>query len=337
MKKLSQKRKLYLDRRARRLSLPHGKTRHTGKTRPAPWTRVWLPEEIRLIPQAQRTQLLDSVTLLRQYVAMEQKNTVVDFSRTRRVFSDGMLLLYAEIRRLRTHFPSVRINCQLPRSSNKVAEVLKQIGLLDFLGCQNHIVPSEKDVVHWHFATGVTVDGEKYESLVGKPFEGALAPPLHEALYVGMTEAMTNVIHHAYGGKRDDGLELNESSKRWWMFSTARDGHLSVVLCDLGVGIPETFPYTHPSVWRYLRTLGRTKDHNVIEEAVKLGATRTAQPGRGRGLPQLLDIVTTSPGSRLIIHSNHGAYFRNGEHTTTYDYRDSILGTLINWRIPLTK
>jgi len=336
MKKLSLKRKLYLDKRARFLSLPHFHHRARRNERTVPWSRVRLPDQIRLNNPQHRSELLNAITLLRQYVGKELRNTVVDFAGTSRAFSDGMLLLYAEIRRLRAHYPGVRINCGLPRNM-KVAEVLKQIGLLDFLGCRNRIVPSQQDVVHWHFATGVTVDGEKYESLVGKPFEGGLAPPLHEALYVGMTEGMTNVIHHAYSGRRADGLELNEQSKYWWMFSTAKDGYLSVVLCDLGVGIPETFPYTHPSIWSYLTTLGRTRDHNVIEEAVKLGATRTAQAGRGRGLTQLLDIVTESPESRLVIHSNRGAYVKNGTRTTTHEYRDSIFGTLINWRIPLTK
>ncbi|MGO4151473.1 hypothetical protein [Cupriavidus sp. YAF13] len=257
----------------------------------------------------------------------------MDFSRTRKAFADGMLLLYAEVRRLRFDYPQVKIKCRLPANS-KVAEVLKQIGLLDLLGCGKKITPSRADVIHWNFATGSSVDGERYEDVVGIPFEGSLAQPLHEALYVGMTEAMTNVIHHAYDGARDDGL-IPISQKQWWMFSTAKEGYLNVVLCDLGVGIPRTFPFKHPTIWNWLTSLGKTKDADVLTEAVKLGATRTGQDGRGRGLWQLLDFVNQLEDSHLTIHSNSGVYYKQRAKTGTYNFRDSILGTLIQWRIPL--
>lgn len=54
-------------------------------------------------------------------------------------------------------------------------------------------------------------------------------------LYAGVIEAMTNSIHHAYESGRGDGIEMID--KRWWMFSQKRDGKLTVVFCDLGIGI----------------------------------------------------------------------------------------------------
>lgn len=333
MKKLPHKKKIYLDKRSRRIleeSSESPKPRRTVVH--SPWPSVETPEIVRLNEADLRSQLLVTIGKLRGLVA-SGCSTVLDFTRTQRVFADGMLLLYAEVRRLRTDYPHVRITCRLPLRS-KTSEVLKQIGMLDLLGCQAKVTPSKADVVRWKFATGSTVEGERYDEVVGIPFEGDLAEPLHEALYVGMTEAMTNVVHHAYQGDRGDGL-APITQKQWWMFSTSKDGFLTVVLCDLGVGIPGTFPFKHPSLWRRLTSLGRTRDCDVLEEAVKLGATRTGQSGRGRGLSQLLEIVNQTDQSSLTIHSNHGVYYKTPSKKGTHEFRDSIMGTLINWRIPL--
>ena len=46
-----------------------------------------------------------------------------------------------------------------------------------------------------------------------------------DELLGGLGEAMTNAIHHAYDGVRNDGLGYGGGTN-WWMFSQAKDGYL---------------------------------------------------------------------------------------------------------------
>ena len=126
------------------------------------------------------------------------------------------------------------------------------------------------------------------------------------------------------------------------MFSQPKDGRLSVVFCDLGVGIPKTLPITKPDSWRRILSLfpGKPEDGNIIKEAVEESRSRTGESHRGKGLSQLVDFIHNQgkmDASFVTIFSNFGAVQKSADEEgyTIKNYQDSILGTLIQWNMPI--
>lgn len=146
---------------------------------------------------------------------------------------------------------------------------------------------------------------------------------------------MNNVLHHAHLGIREDGLNLKDENS-WWMFVQLRDDNITVVFCDLGLGIPKTLPIVRPGLWKKLISLNVTQDANIIEHALQDSVSRLQTTGRGKGLKQLIEVVTKTNQGTVSILSNKGRlhYNTDGE-ITMQNYGDSICGTLIHWTIPV--
>jgi len=282
-----------------------------------------------------RHELLTFLAELRERLVVKRLPVTVDFALTSRMLADGTLLFLAELRRCQEILNGhMTVRCILPRNV-KVAQVLKQIGALALLNCHKKIVPKFPDVIHWRYASGYQVQGEKYENLLGS-YDGRVAGTLLSSLFKGVTEAMTNCHHHAYIGIRPDGLNYQDTRRNWWMFSRENDGYLTVVFCDLGIGIPVTVPTRKPSLWKRLLSMGKAgSDSKIIEQAVQDAISRTGKRYRGKGLKQLIGAVQAYDDGQLVILSNRGSYtFRNGD-VKLRDYVASINGTLIQWKVPI--
>lgn len=295
------------------------------------------PEVFSLADQGQRKLLLQFIERLRRTIVYKDKLLCIDFTETKKMFADGALLFVAELQRSMRVARSkhqVKIRCKPPRNQ-KAAQVLKQVGILSLLKYRRRIVPTDKDVVNWRFANGHEVVGERYDDILGH-YDGMLTSCIQTGFYHGLTEAMTNCCHHAYILKREDGLAVENEESNWWMFSQEKDGELSVVFCDLGVGIPRTLPLKSPPLWKkIMSTIGMTSDGKIIQAAVEESKTRTGLHHRGKGMKQLLEVAQKSKNGHLVVYSNRGCYsFRNGKEYN-YDFKDSVLGTLITWKVAI--
>lgn len=268
--------------------------------------------------------------MLRQKIA-----TCLDFTHTEKFFADGLLLFVAELRRMIKHLAGSAQITAIPPKNDKVSQVMRQVGLYKLLGIVSEVQPKDDDVVHWRYAHGSKVDGEKYEDILAS-YDGDIASAMQERLFAGVTEAMTNVVNHAYDIKRNDGFDISDS-KEWWMFSQEKDGFLSVSLCDLGAGIPGTLQFKQPSVWKRILSIGKTSDADTIDYAIRDSISRTRRNHRGNGLGQIVRVVQSTPGAQIAIFSNHGTLIRSGGRKRSIEHKDSILGTLISWRIPLQR
>lgn len=262
------------------------------------------------------------------------EDVTLDFSDTEKMYSDAVLLFWAELKRL-IKFVKGRVEFKVILPHNKkVGQVLKQVGILDLLGVSASIVPQDHDVINWRAASGSRVLGEKYDDIL-QQYDGEITPFLQGNLYTGITEAMTNVSNHAYDLSRDDGLGIDDQ-KDWWMFSHEKDNYLSVAFCDLGAGIPRTLPVKRRSVWNRLVRKGLKNDSDIIKFAVKDSVSRTRKSHRGKGLRQIMEVINGLPDAQAIVYSNRGVFMMNSGGTSrSVDYHDSILGTLIYWKIPL--
>jgi hypothetical protein len=283
-----------------------------------------------------RTPLFLFLAQLRQlFLVPDLCVIVIDFSRTQRFVSGGTLLFYAELTRLLKFSANrVRVRCTEARNP-RASQVLQQIGIFGICGHRAHGTPTYDDVVHWRVAQGHLVDNTICAPAI-EAYEGRLAEPLIDGIFRGLGEAMTNAKHHAYTGLRQDQLNFTQPEDDWWMFSQARDGMLTVAFCDLGVGIPVTLPRKKPGLFARLVALGSANsDAACIKEAIDDSMTSTNLPGRGHGLGNIINVVSKSPRGVVMVMSNRGCYIINKGKKTALDFRESILGTLIFWRIPL--
>lgn len=244
----------------------------------------------------------------------------------------------------------VPVSCVFPKDKI-VEQVLHQVGILKLLRSRSRISVEEFDatVKHWHFATGVNTDASGIDSML-TDFEGMLTPALNTSIYKGITEAMTNSVNHAYIEPRVPKSGVVEEP-RWWLFSQELDGELSVVFCDLGIGISRSLPRAEGSQSNWLPLLSDYMIHlkekfginkpeaALIKAAIEIGQTRTNLSHRGKGLKQVIDTIEQSSGKGEVeIHSNSGFYAFTPLaiiREKLVQHSDSINGTLIQWRVPI--
>ena len=119
------------------------------------------------------------------------------------------------------------------------------------------------------------------------------------------------------------------------MFSQEKDGWLTVVFCDLGIGIPGTLPIKKPSLWKRFQNFGSQLDAHAIQEAIGESRTRTGLHHRGKGMKQLVDVVARMGSGQVTIFSNKGSFTLKSNTESIFQYKDNIFGTLINWRVPI--
>jgi hypothetical protein len=294
-----------------------------------------------------RKRLLKFLQLIREVVLHRGRKVYIDFRDTERLGPGGTLLFLAEIDRIkRARVLDQVFSCSYP-THRIVEQVLQQVGILDALGRKARLsgISFDETVRHWEFATGNSVDGKQVEPFVG-PLDGRLAAPLTSGLFVGVTEAMTNCIQHAYLEQRGDGIVAAIDLKRWWMFSQEKDGVLEVAFCDLGMGIPRSLQVSGEwdqtvisTILKRLSLIGPPSDSALIRASVELRKTRTHLRHRGKGLTQILDVVRAAKSGSLQIHSNYGMFGYDARTGREYreDFGQSINGTLILWDIPLPK
>ncbi len=336
MKRCDRKRRLYLlrisynreKRRCRKLRPPGGP--------PTGYYQIHAPRSVGVADLENRRALLLFLQNLREHAVKLPAHILIDFSGTEQMYADGALLLTAELSRL-LHIGSLDLTLRcLPSHDTRVSQVLKQIGVYELLRYRGKIEPKLEDVIHWCVAQGTGALGERSDDILGR-YHGVIPEKLSAGLYTGITEAMTNTRHHAYLSPRADGLGKLSRGQEWWMFSQERLGRLHVVFCDLGIGIPNSLPQTKPRLWKEIVRLGRSDDGATIAEAVKESRTRTGNPYQGKGLGQLVSVVEETEGGFIQIHSNHGCYTYRKGRPTIVNYRESILGTLISWSLPIKR
>lgn len=159
-------------------------------------------------------------------------------------------------------------------------------------------------------------------------------------LHSGLTEAITNVSHHAYPEQYD----FVENDKNWYMSGgfDRRTKELKVVFYDQGIGIPKSLPTStvREMVFEFISNLNidaaeRRKDATLIKAAVQSSRTSTGKPDRGKGLQDLLEFIRQRQNGYLSILSLRGLYkftVRHSVETSKSEHFVSpIPGTLIIW------
>lgn len=306
---------------------------------------VFAPKLVSILDRGLHYEVTRFIRILRKE-ALRRPRIEINFKHTTQVHSCGMLLVLAETDRLvRALAGRCVITCTYPLEQ-KVEKVLQQIGFLRLLGKAHRleITEDDRDVFHWRFATGTAVEPSEADPIL-KGIKSQI-PKTFRKIVVGVEEAMDNAVHHGYIDSRGDRVSLQLpgcDERRWWLFAEVLDEWLHVVFCDLGIGISGSLPRSWSEevgdLMRLTASKG-TRDHRMIARAFELGRTRTKKEHRGKGLKNIAT-AARELGGVLTIHSNAGSMrydYRDDKHPPEpRGYRRSIMGTLVQWSIPLAK
>ncbi len=111
---------------------------------------------------------MDFVEQIRVSIIRDRHPSVcLDFTAIDKLDAGATLLFVAELRRALKLAPNVKVRCIPPRK-RKIAQVFHKIEVFKILRHRkNYICVSDPDVVHWRFAMGYNVEGEKFEDILG--------------------------------------------------------------------------------------------------------------------------------------------------------------------------
>jgi hypothetical protein len=253
------------------------------------------------------------------------------------MYAGGTLLFTSELQLILAVYPAIKIRCR-PSVYPIVNEVLAHLGIFTLLKQTVSVTPRRRDVVSWKRVTGGDVNltnaGQMIETYDSLDTDAA------KLLFKGASEAISNVVAHAYEMDRTSGYPQSKS-KAWYMFCREDWGQFFMAICDLGAGIPETLTRNHPEelINRVLNMLSGGRiggDADMIEAAMEIARTRTRNEFQGLGLQDFKTVVDGLPGASLHIYSNRGAVvYKHGKEVTKRTLSRSIGGTLVLWRVPI--
>lgn len=266
----------------------------------------------------------------------------LDFSEIERLGSTASLALAAEIFRWKQQPLSQMV--PLPKLWNpEVKKALAEMGLFKLLnlpydGTEN--VETNRTFVEFIF--GNTTDGESAKKL-RSTLEGIAGSSIEaKSAFGGITEAMNNVIKHAYP-QTTRNEKIFGVTHPWWLGGSynKQTDRLIITICDQGVGIPKTLPkqYTKERINSILSRLAITKsdDAAMIKAAVELGRTATREAHRGKGLQDIKRFIENYENASLKILSLQGEYLylrEDGNEREKLNAHSSLFhGTIIEWRI----
>lgn len=288
---------------------------------------------------------------------------LICFRDTRRITAGAALRLMAEIDYLTSLYPKLSFGCSVAskktnhrfKNSDKVIEgILQQIGFFKAIGQPERAPTKQADIKIWRQLSGELADGSLAASLLNcLPL--TIGKKAKSQLYKGAIEAMANSVDHAYPDATNGN---SDKENRWWMLVGTREDSMTLIICDLGVGIPQTLPLKHDlslltSITRALNILGNS-DAELIRTSTFIKRTRTHLTYRGKGGADIRSITENFPSALLSIRSNRGCYVVAGrdfqgkiqgknrnyvpdtdQHEWTSNHQGSICGTLVEWTVSL--
>lgn len=338
MKKLSYRRREFLDRRARRFGLggrdrraPSGSRIGAPRRRASDRLTVVAPTTFELVDESNRAAVFEFLNRTRD--ALNAGHDVkIGFGSTRELHPCGTLVLMAHMDEWITRFPG-RLSCDYP-DDNVVEELFQHVGLLAKFGHTARREISNERVAFWHFYSGSTADPSTFIDLtlsIIDEIDHPNAPLFADCL----NEAICNTVGHAY--KECSISDVPAPLRKWWIFSQYKGDKFFVAIYDIGEGIPRTLR-RKPEWVEFLR-IRHYKDGSILRSAIATNRTRTMQPERGKGLPEMLEFSQSLRAGGLSILSAKGGFGYDAESGTMRHRKFNLplRGTLVQWTIPFRK
>lgn len=287
----------------------------------------------------------------------------------------GMMLIISEISKIQEEYPRIKIKYLRPNSDNEESntilnQLLQKFGLVtkEFIAdIHEHELVKRWEYIYGSAASYKEDSQKEFIRLIRNRIKDVFSQDptmISRHLYGSVSEAATNVANHAYIASRNIKNEktMKKGNTKWWTFKAEfKDNEesttgFSVLMCDRGIGIPYslTQKYDDPkeSKWtdhikngltKIGKKLSRAKDSDLIQLAIEYGKTRTQKEYRGRGLPQIIQTIETTPNAKVRIYSNKGLCEVSCDADGIFnidkkiDFNTSILGTIIYWYLPINR
>lgn len=307
-----------------------------------PLFEITVPARLNL--EGAHTETCDFVWSIRQAVRARRR-VLLDFSKVESIRASALTYLLGQIHKLRLEFGDDCVTGTYPESA-RVERALAVSGFYDLLKVKSRdaAVSTSRTMRYIRFKTDQKINGAE----IGKVREELLGADLSmpsriaKTIFRAVSEAMTNVNHHAYFQKQFVNAKAEQRlSGRWWLFATLNvPGKMfSVVFYDAGVGIPKTLPRRYPAevIMQVLSQLPGIipNDGQMIAAAMVLGRTRTDMDNRGKGLMDLAKLIDQVGAGKMQIFSRQGRYSYSSGVGSHSSGRGRLEGTLIEWRLPL--
>ncbi|HIF9481645.1 hypothetical protein ACWU37_10785 [Photobacterium damselae subsp. damselae] len=157
-------------------------------------------------------------------------------------------------------------------------------------------------------------------------------------LMTGISEAMLNVVHHAYKDPVDDDcihmkkqLIVKEIGERWWQCAwyDATKNAWIFIICDLGLGIPTTYNYLRQT------TLYSSNPDLALRDAFIRGNSRFVGSGRGNGSEDMVKPIRNGCKESLLVYSGGAklTYHSSMERAKVQRLDRFFNGTLVEWKL----
>ena len=305
-----------------------------------PRVRVRCPEYLSL--EHNFDEVTEFLSKVREHIVLTRRKVYVDFRTIRRLTPSGALVLAAELDRakhMRLRGSGLR-QVDASRWNPTVRRLLMEMGFFHLLqtSCPSISEPKPSDDQYVEFRSGELCDGEVAAQLQ-QLIEPQVSVPRGRFLYDAITEAMANVRHHAYVSRKDD-IFPTTAPPYWWLSASFNTGNkeINFLIYDQGSGIHATLRKRFSEKVRGILP----GDHaGLIEAAHELQRSNSNERHRGRGLGhsirRYIKELENGQGEYRIF-SGQGEYIvesgRNG-NTMKKNYRGSLNGTFIQWRVQL--
>ncbi len=286
----------------------------------------------------------ETIQKLLDIYSFKKSTILIDFAVVHKMSASATAMLFSTIKHVQLNL-NKQVGIKLPKSK-KMKAVLKQIGLLDFLNIQTPVNVSEhKDVCCWYakndyqLLTPQSIK-EIVDGIIKNSKNNNLSVEQHiKKINTTLGETILNVSEHAY-------LDSNFKYLNWVFFariSHSKNGKidkLSLIACDSGIGIAETFKkYVDSTKFDSVKKFFKT-DSDYIKEAVtnsyntskKQKTNQTRKEGRGTGLTKIYNDAKKMQNSVLSIYS-HGGFFSSTGNSVKF--KRNVPGTVIELIIPL--
>lgn len=304
-------------------------SRRTDKTRDKR-KRIVPPQELRFHGMRENRRAFTSFVHAAETELARGHFVKFDLAVIKVLYPCGLLLFMAYVHSWLNQYPG-KLSASMPKDTI-VEQMLQRVGLLAKLNLVSTTPVSHEDVLRWDYFTGTDVNLAAVEPFMDRV--RVLASVESQSYLMDcLNEAVTNVRHHAYQNTVIGG------PTPWWVFATISKDMVTVAVHDRGSSIPGTLmgkPGVREQVMNWI--VGRKhRDARMLEAAVN-GRSRTKLAYRGKGLPEMLEFTSRTPGSSLGIYSRQGAFFH---HTVSgamqsFGLNVDMQGTLILWSLALT-
>lgn len=278
----------------------------------------------------------------------------IDFSKIEKISTAAALVLIAEYFRAAAIIKEVPPTFDRHRWNSEVLRVLFDIGFFEAIGLSEASggkLNTADDVRTLKAMSGSDGDDLQTvsEALQELPkFLGAenLDRSLRVDLNTAIGEAMINVAKWAYPSYHS--FQYPNLGK-FWVTGAANKatGELTVVIYDQGASIPITYPRKElaKNALDHLKQLlfvnkkfAFQNDSAYVDCAVKYGKSQTDEVYRGKGMPQMKELVDQAHIGSLTICSRGGLWhYDSSGSVNRSSYPNSIGGTLIEWTLELRK